>query len=316
MSEATIPAVPPTLDRDFVLKRCRYFASVNLWPAEAGGLYAERWLDQFEPHEQLHALYLLNGFIFLSTAVTRRMFLETIRGLSRHFVRPSMSADKLRADWRAFLERVVFLPIRGERPRDEDSGMLFTRIARDQFELDPDRNLPTADAAIERVLADKMTPVVFVDDFVGTGNQFLSTFKRRHELPSGIVTSFEELAANGRGRYWCCPVVACSQGVARLARRAPSVVVSAGNELPDVYSVFSPNSVIWPDDLRASAPDVIEGASRRAGIPDHHGSPDDWRGFGGLGLTLGFDHGKPPDATLPLFGWRSETWKPLYEVAP
>lgn len=311
MTRTGVVPPQPELGEEFVLRRCEYFAKVGLWPTRGDGFDPERWLANFRTEEKRHALYLLNGFIYMSKRVVEQVFVEAVRGLSRHVMTAASDSAQLRFAWHELLDSLIFLPIRGEPPRLEDSGTIFTRVARDRFELD-DAALPSEEEAIQRVLARPDTPVVFVDDFVGTGSQFVRTFKRKHTLPFGEY-SFEDLAVNGQGRYYCCTVVACSRGAQLIARRCPTVIVSPGYEFPEVYSVFSPQSVLWPPDLADSAAHVLEVASRRAGIPDSPGTTADWRGFGGLGLTLAFAHGKPPDATLPLFSWRSDTWYPLWE---
>ncbi|MGI4789714.1 MAG: phosphoribosyltransferase-like protein [Janthinobacterium lividum] len=67
---------------------------------------------------------------------------------------------------------------------------------------------------------------------------------------------------------------------------------------------------MWPDHLRTSALDFLEKVSHRVGIYDTHGGVNDWQGFNKLGLSLGFEH-SVPDATLPIFYWEQNGWKPL-----
>lgn len=298
------------LDSEFVLRRCEYFATIGLLPTPGAGFEPKRWLDNFEDAEVEHALYLLNSFVYLDERVTKEVLVAAVHALSRRFTAAGGDAGAALNDWTDFLETAIFVPVRGERPHLTDSGMHFARVVRDRFELDEDQ-LPDSAEAILRLEAEPRTPVVFVDDFVGTGNQFVATFKRRHELTGGRRRSFEELAANRIGRYYYCPVVACARGLRAIERRCPSVTVSPGYELPDAYSAFDEHSVIWPERLAESAERVLATASRRAGIPDSPGEKDHWRGYGGLGLALAFSHGPPPDATLPLFTWHENGWFPL-----
>lgn len=77
------------------------------------------------------------------------------------------------------------------------------------------------------------------------------------------------------------------------------------------YNVLSPLSGFWPASLQPDAQSVIKGASLRAGLPDTDGNDvNDWQGFHKLGLAIGFWNGIP-DATLPIFYWENNGWKPL-----
>ena len=60
-------------------------------------------------------------------------------------------------------------------------------------------------------------------------------------------------------------------------------------------------------DLRETASDFIYKASMLGGIPETQ-----WKGFHDLALTVGFEH-SVPDATLPIFYWKNNDWKPLIE---
>lgn len=300
--------------REFALRRCEYFEQIGLLPLRADGFEAARWLDNFEEPELDHALHLLNSFVYLPKRITRQALEAAVHGLSRRITVSESDAQSGLAAWRDFLAEVIFLPVRGELPRLTDSGMHFIRMVRDRFDL-PEESCPAAVDAIVSVMAEPRKPVVFVDDFVGTGGQFVSTFKYRHQLPDGSMRSFEDLAANDVGRYCCCPVVACARGLRLIARRCPSVVVSPGYELPDAYGAFAADSIIWPKSLVGTAEQFLEVASRRAGIPDDPTNRRYWRGYGGLGLALAFDHGPPPDATLPLLTWTENDWQPLLRMA-
>jgi len=71
------------------------------------------------------------------------------------------------------------------------------------------------------------------------------------------------------------------------------------------------DSIFWPDPLKHGANEAIKKASLRAGLPDTGGAKvNDWQGFYKLGLALGF-YNSVPDATLPIFYWEKNGWKPL-----
>lgn len=157
--------------------------------------------------------------------------------------------------------------------------------------------------------------MIFLDDFVGSGNQCVETWHRRYALSAGATGSFDELASRDGLEVYYCPLIACRKGATLIARLCPKLILSPAHILSDRYSAFSDRSFIWPDDMKANATDVIFRASMRAGIPE---SPENhifyWKGYRGLGLALAFSH-QIPDASLALFRWNRNGWQPLWRPA-
>lgn len=298
------------LDREFVLERCRYFAAVNLWPTVGEGCDPEGWLGNFDDQEERHALYLLNAYLYFSDRIVDRVFVEAFLGLSNLLANPCDGPEPFRRLWREFVSRALIVPVRGERPNPSDSGTLFVRRARRLLAIEEHRLLEPA-AATAQIESATELPVVFVDDFVGSGNQFITTWEDRRDGAHSSRASFRDLAAGGAGRYYYCPVVATTSGVEAIARACPEVVVHPGHLLPGRYNALAADSLIWPPDLQPTAEEFVRLSSERAGIPTDPGSTRYWKGFRGLGLALGFEHGTP-DATLPLFDWNLNGWTPLW----
>jgi hypothetical protein len=304
---------PADLNREWVLARCRYFAAVSLWPTVGDGLDPEGWLRNFSAEEEHHALYLLNGYLYFSRRIVDRLFVESFNGLSRSVADPCDKADRLRERWRDFVRHLVIVPVRGERPNPADSGGLFVRRARDLLAIDEGRLVEPIGAISELEKAPDLS-VVFVDDFVGTGNQMLTTWKDRRTAGGGPQRkSFEDLAAAGAGRYYYCPTVATSQGLRAIAAAVPQLLVNAGHVLSEKSSALTVDSLIWPADLAGSAEDFLRTSSERAKIPMNRDSIWYWKGFRSLGLTVAFEHGTP-DATLPLLRWDKHGWIPLWRA--
>jgi len=304
------PATAADVTDDFVLEKCDYFTRVQLWPLRKD-LNPRLWLANFADTEQRHARYLLNAFLYLSTPLVEQIVVDSFEALSRVIVEPSTDVDAATAAWHAFVDNLRVVIVRGETARPTDSGYLFSRIVRDRLDISDSRIFDVPEAL--RELRDGLdAPFVFVDDFVGSGNQFIDTWVRQWDLSDGSY-SFADVPA-GQSTFYYCPTVATTEGLAATRDNCPRVHVEAGHELGPRSSVFHAESLVWPAELRPSARDVIQMASARAGIPDTGGGENDWRGFHELGLTLAFSHGVP-DATLPLYWWESETWHPLKKRA-
>jgi len=302
------PITPAVVKKEFVLAKCRYFVGVRVWDLPEN-IDPSRWLSNFDNSEMDYAVHLLNSFLYFSDRLTNQMFEEAFHGLSNFVRRPGDSFLSIQADWRAFIKSVIITPVTGEIPNVTDSGFLFARKARQRLGLDESQILSPQDT-LDLLLRRGPRPVVFVDDFVGSGNQFIDTWERRVELSNSTMMSFETYSSVRGSRFFYCPVFCTQNGYDRLRRECPKVVVNPAHILTSRHSALSSDSFIWPDHLKAGAVDFLERASARAGIPDNGGLEDDWRGFHKLGLTLAFEH-SVPDATMPIFYWESNDWKPL-----
>jgi hypothetical protein len=291
-----------------LLSKCRYFAELGIWP-RLSKIDPLAWLSNFLPSERLHALYLLNGFLYFSKDLLGQLFVASIQGLTRSVVGHKASLAQATLDWNTFLSQLLIVRVTGETPSDADSGYIFVRLARDLLGIQEDR-ITTHEVALSRLLVNPNTPIVFVDDFVGSGQQFVSMWRRPYELSVGLLSFLEFACGSAMSKLFYCPLFMTEQGGAYISSHCPRVILSPAHTLGSRHSVFHSESIIWPDTLRESAGEFLETASQRAGIPDKNGGVGDWRGFHKLGLTLAFEHGTP-DATLPIFYWSQVGWKPL-----
>lgn len=303
---STLPVVPSD---DVIESKIRYFSDVQLWPRRAR-IDVKGWLNNFRAAERSMARNLLNAFIFLSDEITRQIFVSAVHRLSYDIVRLKVAHAESRAEWGAFLGSVLVIPVPGERPHMADSGHLFARFSRDQIGIHPDRIMSAVDG-LKYLFNHGAMPVLFVDDFVGSGNQFVTMWQRPIEI-GGRMATFQEFARNNpKWKPFYSPVLCTQTGYTEIESQCPAVLVRPGNMLPAQYSALAPDSCLWPDELRGNAEGFLRDVSIRAGIPDALGDADDWRGYQSLALAVGFDHGFP-DATLPLFRWNRNGWRPLF----
>jgi hypothetical protein len=296
------------VDRAFVLEKCNSFVDFQLWPIRSE-LDPEGWLGNFTEAEQAHALHLLNAFIYFSHDLTRDIFLSSFQSISSSLRERNHDFVPVRDSWRNFCDNLVVTYITGEVPSPTDSGYIFARMARQFLGISQNRIFEPKEA-LRLLVEGQKRPVLFVDDFVGTGQQFVATWERLYDVGQTAHSSFKLFAASQGGQFFSCPVLSTAHGAAEISRSCPQVKTIPGNILDPKYSALHPNSVVWPDSLRATGAAFIREASRRAGIPDKNGGVDDWRGFNKQGLCVGFSH-SIPDATLPLFYWNQNAWIPL-----
>jgi hypothetical protein len=147
--------------------------------------------------------------------------------------------------------------------------------------------------------------VVVVDDFAGTGTQFIDMWRREYTI-DGNIWSFKSLQQNSKlGRVFYTPAVCTQTASDAIKIHAPSVIVHPAHLLPKAYSVNSANSIVVPADMVDYVEPFLRKYAARAGY--EISSP---YGFGELGLAVSFDHSMP-DNTLPIFWSENPGWKTL-----
>ena len=165
----------PEVNHEFVSSKCSFFTSAQVWPLKSQ-VDPDGWLGNFDQVDRRHALQLLNSFLYFSGTMVDRLFYSAIQGLSREVTSSSASLTQRRTEWSQFLDNAIITFPTGERPFVGDSGHLFVRKARDLTDFDesqilsPDKVVSALDSGAQ------YSAVIFVDDFVGTGQQFRKTW--------------------------------------------------------------------------------------------------------------------------------------------
>lgn len=298
----------PEVNEEFVLTKCKFFASNQVWPLQRK-LDPERWLANFETADRRLALQLLNSFMFFSDDLLDRMFVSAIQGLSRGETTRYTSRAERTTEWWRFLDNSVFTYPTGETPFAGDSGHGFVRRARDLIGIEEHRILAPEDA-IASIKSNSCQNVIFVDDFCGTGNQFISTWNRAY--PTAADT-FAKLSSQGLFRAFYCPVFCTQYGYeSQLEELAPALVVQPSQWLGDTHSLLHTSSIWWPDSMKSDGVALIRKYSDQLGLPDTGGYDErDWQGFHKQGLAIAF-RDCCPDATIPLFDTTEGGWSPLW----
>ena len=155
--------------------------------------------------------------------------------------------------------------------------------------------------------------MLLVDDFVGSGNQMITTWQRPYSDrrarrgEAHKSRTFATMIQEGCDIVYV-PIIATADGVQAIGEACPGLLVRPAHVVDEKYSLTHPESNLWPDDLKPDAASFLLRVSQRAGIVD--ALQDEWMGFEQLALALAFYH-SVPDATLPLYYWESGGWAPL-----
>ncbi|WP_022687645.1 hypothetical protein [Sphingomonas phyllosphaerae] len=295
-------------DETQVLEACERLVDLHVWPRRA--VEYRGWLDNFDKSDRPLAVHMLSRFTYFSHELVDQLFLSAFHTLSNVVVPAAPSPQARREAWQRFVDTVAVVPVMGERPNPSDSGWGFARKARQLLGIDEKRLMQPVDA-LARIVDGLVGPVMFVDDFVGSGEQFLKTWRRVHHLPSGTA-SFASVSARFGASY--CNVFATAYGRRRLRLQAPSVALASGNVIPFDHNFATLRSAMWPQGSAMEGARLARRVGRVLGYTGIDGGESDWRGFHRLGLGIAMQDSMP-DANLPLFFSNSKGWTPLVRRA-
>ena len=291
------PIAPRTRSLKSVMAKAEFLVNVRIWPLRSE-LSPDRWLSNFSDSERPTALHLLDQFMYFGEELLDAAFIAGFQRISMSML-DSRNPQRLSVDWDEFLASTLVAPVQGETASVADSGQTFIRKARQVLGLDEDQlHAPMVAAKLALSCG---RPLVLVDDFVGTGQQMIRMWEN---------LGLQDLTDCGVPIYYA-PAFSTEYGRQAIQKECKGLSLSPGQIISGEYSVVEANSILWPAGRGEECLEVVRKASMRAGIPNTNGkSVDDWQGFHRLGLALAM-HGSVPDATLPLFRWEENGWKPL-----
>lgn len=288
---------------DLVIQKTEALTKSGLWgPMVRPGA----WLANFsEIEDKLIAALLLDQFVFFSDRVTNRLLAAAFKNSEDDF---AANCDPQHGSLQTL---AVFTSVNGGPARPTDSGNMFCRKARQVLEIDEDRIVEPAEALR---LASEGHPVVFLDDFVGSGDQFIATWNReyRETFPKSFVEWSSKFPVTA---FYVC-AIATKTGEAAISAQAPEVSLTSAHVMGPEYSVQNLTaSALAPavPTLSSRVDTLLQKFAPRLNLPGYMRLQEAWSKYGyhNLGALLAFEHGVP-DASVPLI-WApgSEGWTPL-----
>ncbi|NBD08023.1 phosphoribosyltransferase-like protein [Corallococcus silvisoli] len=293
-----------------VIARCEALKAARLWHGEPA-IRPRAWLENFSPADRLIGAAILSQFIFIADAHANKMITAAFGRLVEQVAVGATSDAERRRVLDSFLANAVFTRTEGEDPNPTDSGNMYCRKVRQVLQIPESRILEPHDAL---QAACSGAPVVFVDDFIGSGNQMIETWKRPYR--AGSLGSFEDaFSANPFDVHYLC-IVASSYGMSSLRDEAEMISVHCAHELDEGYSVRRIDeslSLAGVSPVSGSVEEFLERASQGLILPAYMRTGTQYKyGYHDLALTLAFEH-SVPDATIPII-WapsNSSSWVPL-----
>lgn len=285
-----------------VLARCEALKRAGMWLPEPA-IRPRAWIENFDEADRLLAAQLLERFVFynqqLTDALLTTSFYSIADGLKKGPTAPSRD-QLLQA-----LPEAIFTPVSGEKPNPTDSGYFLCRRSRQVLGI-PEAKVVNNTTALEAAKNGKS--IIFIDDFIGSGDQFLSTWR---DPSSG--NSFESIQKTNGFNAIYVSLVGTDSGIDTIGEKAPSVAVCVAHKIdergtfwglesknPALYQNLNSLLIKYSTKLRPHEPYMNKG---------------DYLiyGYKRRGLFFSFEH-SVPDATLPIFWCRGiDNWEPLIE---
>jgi hypothetical protein len=294
------------MDYNTVIEKSEFFRNIHVWPLN-DVLNYKGWLNNFtNPEEKEIASDILNFFMFFPKPMINQM-LKTVIGYCGEYLQSRFP------DWKHddFINRCIYSYIPGETVHPTDSGHIYLRNLRDELHISENRIVSFNDlhSLLQKSLS--AVPVIFVDDFLGSGAQCIKAWNKNKRGLCG--KTLKEIASNSPHAFIYAPLVANYIGYSRIKNNCSGLELIPCHILDNEYNLFDPDCICWKKDnnLYSKGIELILSKSRELRIPFSNGkSVNDVKGFGEQGLALAFDNGAP-DAIPAFFYWCADNWTQL-----
>ncbi|TLP61324.1 MULTISPECIES: phosphoribosyltransferase-like protein [Pseudomonas] len=287
-----------------VLISTKTLISSSLWK-DVNLKSLETWVSYFETYdEKVLCGFLLDSLIYrtnlqtssllfhaLDRAVSQAVNVEKLAlsgPLRKVLIKKYPGVDK---------DKIKIIPVIRDVDPPTKSGPLVARLYKKEVGVN-DKFM--AWPWLMNDFSDKVKLVVFIDDFVGTGEQFLE-FLERFTPAGGLRSDIE---------YVYAPLGACTKGIEKISSEAPSIKLCYSELIEDGSKFFSGFRLRHK---KASPEFVADLKATYLAFMDKvgHQKLQNKFGYGDLELSYVFSHGAP-NATLPIFWAANEKYFPLF----
>lgn len=287
-----------------VYERCENFITNGIWTG-IDILDLERWWSNFSlPEEMYFAACILDSLIYRSKKQTLSLIKHLFQRTLPDLVRVNPMPIRAPTDWISFLGssheigvRLV-AAVKKEDPPTK-SAYLVLRMMKQEFSIN--EKFIVKPEMIEDSVQLGINVFIFIDDFLGTGEQFSETI---------INEGIEPYLSTHYVAY--VPLVAHEVGIKKLNFLYPNLKLASVELLEEANGLFHTNSCCFNDELNntKAAKEFYYALLKQKDIQVRDQSR---RGFGKLELAYSFEHATP-DNSLPILWWKnSKKFKPLFK---
>lgn len=286
-----------------IFARCRELIGYQLW----SGLQPQRlnaWIANFKTAEERYfAARVLDALIYRSDDQTIALLRQLLCRVVPDYARIHGLTIGLHNIYTALRHptvdpRVRIVPVIPPSSPPTKSGTLIARHLKRALRINENWIIHPHQVP---ALIGSVDAFIFVDDFLGTGDQF-SKFL--------AATSLSACTSQSCFIYGC--LAGHEQGIGLLKNVLPDVHVATVERLDDSHALFHAEGGSFPDEVNSTESardfyyDLLVNRDINITGPNR-------RGFGHLEVVYAFEHAVP-DNSLPILWWSHSTqWRPLFD---
>ncbi len=272
----------------------------------------QRWLNNFNTIDEKYcAAKLLDRFVYFSEADIIQLLKF---GLNEIFLKAQYLKKEIESDFKVssdelnklkskFIEETAILPL-GEGNLTDSSNAIARYLCNEigfseEHVLNP--------IALESKKIQKFKRVLIIDDFVGSGDQIIEFWSQQDiTFDGGKHKMFEiaDILKEVKFEYFC--LVVTEEGYNRFysdkLKHDKSLVIRYCEMLTSRFKVFGDSSAYFSSEEMEECKLVLQNITKKNGL--------ELEGWRNLDYAIAFHH-CIPDASLPLFYEKSETWNYL-----
>lgn len=289
-----------------IIDRCENLIHHDIWHG-IHPIKLRKWLSNFNTEEERYfAACVLDNLIYRSEdqtiAMMKHLLQRTLSDLNRTDPMP-LSPE---INFEQTLKRTfpidpkirLVTVLRRADPHSKSSPTIARFMKRKLF---VDENWIIKPWEIKEKIKEGIKVFLFIDDFLGTGDQFEKFF---------IAEMSYALLENAYFAY--VPLTAHLKGIESLQNIYPNLRVTAVEIIDNTHSLFHPESLCFQDGINSpkSAKNFYYSLLNSKNISIY--GPER-RGYGSFELAYAFSHAVP-DNCLPILWWSDEeNWYPLFD---
>jgi hypothetical protein len=288
------------LFKKIVLEKLKLYCDSRIWPFQFDALAA--WLGNFDDEiEEYLALQLLDSLIVRSNEMAKASYARLMHSDLRSYLIDNQITNRTTiTNWKNQLKNgglnsiVRFSPVRTSIDEGESGSLVYRLLS---SEIDTNRY------SLAKIKSQPST-IVLIDDFIGSGNQFINEF-----APEFLLN---EKLDNGKVVY--CPLLAYEEGISEIKNIFPKLDVIPAEVICKESSLFyGDDNSFFKNDQVNTIGDVklLFSKMKNKYAPKN----SNWFGYNDACLPIVFEWGCPNQT--PAIYWMNQSkykkdWKKLF----
>ena len=290
-----------------ILDRCEDLIYAGIWEG-LDTIRLHTWMNNFKTStERYFAACVLDALIYRSEKQTAAMMRQLFQRCIPDILRLAPPRFTMETDWYQQLRlpmhvkdpHIRIVPVIKSTDPPTKSGPLVCRFYRRLLKLNQAFMIWPWQIDFAKTIG--VNAFLFVDDFLGTGDQF-SEFMTHFSINDKLVNTDAIYA----------PLVAHEKGINDLRKSYPEILICAVEILSERYNLFAKDSLWFQDKDNINTPLSAYTFYNNLVIDRNLPISNHKTGYGNFAIAYGFEHATP-DNCLPILWIRTKNWEPLLE---